>query len=62
MIRRPSFPVYRVSERPARRSFENWLTLVTFVLAILVAAGLLARAAGPIPDTSFAPAAHLVGP
>ena len=62
MVKRPSFPVYRVAERPARRSFDHRLTAVAFFLAIVVAAGLLAKAVGPIPPTPSDPETYLVGP
>jgi hypothetical protein len=62
MIKRPPFPVYRAVERPVRRSFDRRLTVVALVLAIIAAAGLLVRAAGPIPETHFDPDNYLVGP
>ena len=51
MIKRPSFPVYRVPAPASRRTFDHWLTVGTFVLAIIVAAALIVRAAGPIAET-----------
>ena len=48
MIKRPSFPVYRATVQAPRRSFDHRLTIVTIALAIIVAAGLLVRATGPI--------------
>jgi hypothetical protein len=62
MIKRPSFPVYRVAERSARPSLDRRLSVVALMLAIIVAAGLLVRAAGPIPETPFDPDNCLVGP
>jgi hypothetical protein len=62
MIKRPSFPVYRVVERPSRRSFDRRLTVVTLVLAVIVVAALLVRAAGPIPETPSDPDTFAVGP
>ncbi|HLJ19241.1 MAG TPA: hypothetical protein VKU84_03540 [Stellaceae bacterium] len=50
MVKRPSFPVYRVAE-PPRRSFDRQLTLITIVLAIIVVGVLVVRAAGPTPET-----------
>jgi hypothetical protein len=61
MVKRPSFPVYRVVEQPSRRSFDRRLTVATLVLAIIVAAALLVRAAGPI-ETPFDPTSSMVGP
>jgi hypothetical protein len=63
MIKRPSFPVYRVATTPraSRRSFDHRLTVVTVALAIVVAAALLARAAGPIEMPSDSET-YLVGP
>ena len=62
MIKRPSFPVYRVAERPARRGFDHRLAAVAFFLAVVVAAALLAKAVGPIPQTPSDPDAYLVAP
>ena len=62
MIKRPSFPVYRPAERPSRRSFDHRLTVVAFALAIIVAAGLLVRAVGPLPETDYDPNTYTVGP
>ncbi len=62
MIKRPSFPVYRTLERPARRSFDHRLTVAAFALAIVVAAALLVKAAGPIPEAPSDPETSLVGP
>lgn len=62
MIKRPSFPVYRAVDRPSRRSFDHRLTVVACALAIIVAAALLVRAAGPIPETASDPETSLVGP
>ena len=61
MIKRPSFPVYRVPARTSRRSFDHWLTVATVALAMIVAAALLVRAAGPI-ETPSDPESYLVGP
>jgi len=62
MVKRPSFPVYRVVEQPARRSFDRRLTVAAFVLAIIVAAALLVKAAGPIPETPSDPTSSMVAP
>jgi len=62
VIKRPSFPVYRVTERPARPGVDHRLSVVALVLAIIVVAGLLVRAAGPISETPFDPDNYLVGP
>jgi len=62
MVKRPSFPVYRVVERRSPRSFDRRLTLVTLVLGIIVVAALVVRAAGPIPDTPSDPTSSIVGP
>jgi hypothetical protein len=62
MVKRPSFPVYRVVERPSRRSFDRRLTVVAVALAILAAAALLVQAAGPIPETPSDPTSTLVAP
>lgn len=61
MIKRPSFPVYRVPAQPARRSFDHRLTVVAVALAIIVAAALLVRTAGPI-DMPADTDAYMVGP
>ena len=63
MIKRPSFPVYRVATppRPSSRSFDRRLTIAAVALAIIVAAALLVRAAGPI-ETPSDPETYLVGP
>jgi hypothetical protein len=62
MVKRPSFPVYRVVEPPSRRSFDRRLTLATLALAIIVVAALVVRAAGPIPETPSDPTSSMVGP
>jgi len=62
VIKRPSFPVYRVTERTARPSVDHRLSVVALVLAIIVAAGLLVRAAGPISETPSDPDNYLVDP
>ena len=62
MVKRPSFPVYRVAEPPTRRSFDHRLTAVAFFLAIVVAAALLVKAVGPIPATPSDPDTYLIGP
>jgi hypothetical protein len=62
MVKRPSFPVYRVAERPVRRNFDHRLTAIALVLAIIVAAGLLVKAVGPIPETPSDPESYLVAP
>jgi hypothetical protein len=62
MIKRPSFPVYRVTEQPARRSFDHRLTAVAFFLAVVAAGALLAKAVGPVPQTPSYPETYLVGP
>lgn len=61
MVKRPSFPVYRVTERSPRRSFDHWLTAVAFLLSIVVAAALLAKSVGPIPQTPSDPDTYLIG-
>ena len=61
MVKRPSFPVYRVSAQAPRRSFDHRLTVVAVALAIIVAAALLVRAAGPI-ETPSDPESYMVGP
>ena len=62
MVKRPSFPVYRVAEQTTRRSFDHRLTAVAFLLAIVVAGALLAKAVGPIPETPSDPDTYLIGP
>ena len=62
MIKRPSFPVYRTAAPVSPRSFDRRLTVAAFVLAIIVAAGLLVRAVGPIPETPLDPDTFVVGP
>jgi hypothetical protein len=61
MIKRPSFPVYRATAQAPRRSFDRRLTIATFVLAVIVAAALLVRAAGPM-ETSSDPETYMVAP
>jgi hypothetical protein len=46
MIKRPSFPLVRATERPPHRSFDHRLTVIALVLATIAAVGLLVRAAG----------------
>ena len=62
MVKRPSFPVYRVAEQRTRRSFDHRLTAVAFFLAVAVAGALLAKAVGPIPATPSDPNTYLIGP
>jgi hypothetical protein len=62
MVKRPSFPVYRVVEQPTRRSFDRRLAVATLVLAIIVVAALLVRAAGPIPETPSDPTSSMAAP
>lgn len=62
MVKRPSFPVYRVVERPSPRSFDRRLTVATVALAIVVVAALVVRAAGPLPETPSDPTSSMVGP
>ena len=61
MIKRPSFPVYRATAQAPRRSFDHRLTVATLVLAVIVAAALLVRAAGPM-ETSSDPETYMVAP
>jgi hypothetical protein len=61
MIKRPSFPVAH-ADPSSRRRFDQRLTVVVLVLAIIVVAGLLVRAVGPIPETPSDPNTFVVGP
>ncbi len=63
MIKRPSFPVYRMATPPraSSRNFDHRLTVATVALAIVVAAALLVRSTGPIEAPSD-PETYLVGP
>ena len=61
MTKRPSFPVAR-AEPSSRRQFDHRLGVVALALAILVAAGLLVRVVGPIPQTESDPDTYVVGP
>jgi len=61
MIKRPSFAVYRLPADAPRRSFDRRLTVAAVALAIILAAALLVRAAGPI-ETPSDPENYLVGP
>ena len=62
MAKRPSFPVDRLTDEPARLSLNHRLIAVAFFLAIFVAGGLLAKAVGPIAQTPSDPETYLTGP
>jgi hypothetical protein len=61
MIKRPSFPVADAQASPGRR-FDHRLTTVAVALAIILAAAMLVRYTGPIPDTESDPDTYVVGP
>ena len=64
MFERTSFPLARAADRSSGRRFDHRLTAVALALAIIVAAAILVRSVGPIPETESDPDlnTHLVGP
>jgi uncharacterized membrane protein len=61
MIKRPSFPVAR-TEPASRGRFDHRLATIAVALAIIVAAAMLVRYMGPIPQTESDPETYAVGP
>ena len=62
MIKRPSFPVARAEPSSRRQQFDHRLTTIAVALAIIVAAAMLVRYMGPIPQTESEPETYVVGP
>jgi hypothetical protein len=62
MIKKPSFPATRAEPSSRRQQFDHRLSVVAVALAIIVAAALLVRYMGPIPQTESDLDTYVVGP
>jgi hypothetical protein len=62
MIKKPSFPATHAEASSRRQQFDHRLSVVVVALAIIVAAALLVRYMGPIPQTESDPDTYVVGP
>src|SRR5260370_25284655 len=60
MIKKPSFPAARAEPSSRRQQFDHRLSVVAVPLAIIVAAALLVRYMGPIPQTESDPDTYMV--